>query len=68
MCAPRGRAYVPRPFAIGEGAGSVARPAQLEAAQRTLRQPEADLSTGRRGRVTSHDAADPVFQRKNITC
>ncbi len=64
VCIPRGRAYVPRPFAIGEGAGSVAGPAQLEAAQRPLCQPEADLSPGRRGRVTSHDASDPGSNKK----
>ncbi len=55
---------MPRPFAIGEGAGSVAGPAQLEAAQRPLSQPEADLSSGRRRRVASHDAADPVSDKK----
>jgi hypothetical protein len=64
VCALRGLAYVPRPFAIGESAGTVAGPAQLEAAQRPLSQPEADLSPGRRGRVTSHDAADPVSKKK----
>ncbi len=64
VCASRGRAYVPRPFAIGESAGPVAGTAQLEAAQRPLSQPEADLSPSRRGRVTSHDAADPVSNKK----
>jgi hypothetical protein len=63
VCALRGRVYVPRPFAIGECAGSVAGPAQLEATQRPLSQPEADLSPRRRGRVASHDAAYPVANK-----